>query len=176
MNHGSENTTTSTSEVSEEEDDTDDSSYSPSKDNALYFLEACNYTGLVEEANKLSGDDEVLLAKQVELKKWTDNNFYGQVEDQGQYRINTTWVVNVKQVEGQRVTKARLVARGYEEQLSMRKDSPTCMTSSTRVATSIISAKNWELNSMDVYAAFLQGQEIERDVYLKPPKEANQGG
>ena len=185
VNHGSdhvvadvveENTTTSTSEVSEEEDDTDDSSYSPSKDNALYFLEACNYTGLVEEANKLSGDDEVMLAKQVELKKWTDNNVYAQVKDQGQYRISTTWVVNVKQADGQRVTKARLVARGYEEQLSMRKDSPTCMTSSTRVATSIISAKDWELNSMDVYAAFLQGQDIKRDVYIKPPKEANQGG
>ena len=182
VNHGSDHVpadvveSVSTPEASDLEDDTDDSSYSPSKDNALYFLEACNYTGLVKEASQLSSDDDVLLAKQVELKKWTDNNVYAQVEDQGQYRISTTWVVNVKQAEGQRVTKARLVARGYEEQLNMRKDSPTCMTSSTRVATSIISAKDWALNSMDVYAAFLQGQDIERDVYIKPPKEANQGG
>ena len=173
VNHGSDHVpadvveSVSTPEASDLEDDTDDSSYSPSKDNALYFLEACNYTGLVKEASQLSSDDDVLLAKQVELKKWTDNNVYAQVEDQGQYRISTTWVVNVKQAEGQRVTKARLVARGYEEQLNMRKDSPTCMTSSTRVATSIISAKDWALNSMDVYAAFLQGQDIERDVYCR---------
>jgi len=124
----------------------------------------------------LSNDDDVLLAKQAELKKWTDNDVYTRVKDEGQYRISTTWVVNVKEVEQKRVTKARLVARGYEEQSNLRKDSPTCMATSTRVATAIISSNDWELNSMDVYAAFLQGQDIERDVFIKPPKEANQGG
>ena len=31
----------------------------------------------------------------------------------------------------------------------------------------------WQCNSIDVKAAFLQGSQLDRDVYLKPPKEVN---
>ena len=31
----------------------------------------------------------------------------------------------------------------------------------------------WKINTMDINSAFLQGKPIERDVYLKPPKEAH---
>ena len=32
---------------------------------------------------------------------------------------------------------------------------------------------DWKINTMDIRTAFLQGNSIERDVYLKPPKEAH---
>ena len=38
---------------------------------------------------------------------------------------------------------------------------------------SIISMKQWNLQSIDIKAAFLQGHNISRDVFLKPPPEAH---
>ena len=35
---------------------------------------------------------------------------------------------------------------------------------------------NWEMNSLDVKCAFLQGKLLEREVYLRPPREANVKG
>ena len=66
------------------------------------------------------------------------------------------------------------MARGYEEMGDdVGTDSPTCAKDSLRVVISIISSKNWDVNSIDITAAFLQGKELDRDVYLRPPKEAN---
>ena len=72
-----------------------------------------------------------------------------------------------------KVKKARLVARGFEEfNVDLPTDSPTCNKESLRTVISVISSKGWDINSLDVKAAFLQGKEIDRDVCLKPPKEA----
>ena len=38
---------------------------------------------------------------------------------------------------------------------------------------SISSSYKWDVNSFYIKAAFLQGKLIQREVYLKPPKEAN---
>ena len=35
-----------------------------------------------------------------------------------------------------------------------------------------MASNNWKVNSIDVKAAFLQGQNFDREVYLKPPKKA----
>ena len=40
----------------------------------------------------------------------------------------------------------------------------------------VVASKGWIVNSLDVKAAFLQGLPITREVYLKPPKEAQQKG
>ena len=70
--------------------------------------------------------------------------------------------------------KARLVARGFEESSeNLKKDSPTCSKESLRMLLAIISSNNWKLHSLDVKSAFLQGSLLERDVFIKPPKEAN---
>ena len=37
---------------------------------------------------------------------------------------------------------------------------------------SVIASKSWTLNSLDIKSAFLQGEEIGRTVYIKPPPEA----
>ena len=72
-------------------------------------------------------------------------------------------------------TKARLCARGFEENQDFRTDSPTCSRIRIRFALTIISSFSWRLNSIDVKTAFLQGKEMERTVCLKdPPKRLRQ--
>ena len=71
--------------------------------------------------------------------------------------------------------KARLVAKGFEEDCldEIPKNSCTCDKQSLRLILSIIACKKWKINSMDIKTAFLQRKEMEREVYLKPPKEAH---
>ena len=70
--------------------------------------------------------------------------------------------------------KARLVARDFEEdQLpKMRRDSPTCVKASLRIAIAILITNEWEINPLDKKSVFLQEKEISRDLFVKPPKEA----
>lgn len=70
--------------------------------------------------------------------------------------------------------KARLVVRGFEELKvsELQKDSPTCASESLRLLVAVICQKQWTLNSMDIKSAFLQGMELSRDLYVKPPPEA----
>ena len=76
------------------------------------------------------------------------------------------------------VNKARLVARGFEEENlnKIRKDSPTCSKENLQIVLAIISSHQWQASSLDVKSVFrLQGNQTDRDLYLKPPKEANTG-
>ena len=38
------------------------------------------------------------------------------------------------------------------------------------------SSMKWSINSIDIKAAFLQGKSIDRELFLKPPKEADSKG
>ena len=73
-----------------------------------------------------------------------------------------------------KVYKARLVVRGFEDDdFGTRKDSPTCGKGHLRTVMAVAASHQWKVQSLDIKAAFLQGNKIERDVYLKPPVEAN---
>ena len=50
-------------------------------------------------------------------------------------------------------------------------DSPTCSKGVLRVSLTVFLSQNWSLNPIDIKLAFLQGKEISRQVYLKPPKD-----
>lgn len=113
-------------------------------------------------------------AKQVELDKWKEMRVYSEVDHCNQDLISTTWVCTEKMKGGSLVCKARLVARGFEEDSSqLSKKSPTCTKDSFRLALSIIASKGWSLQTIDIKSAFLQGEPLSRDVFLHPPKEAN---
>ena len=114
---------------------------------------------------------EVLDAKTRELNDWKDKNVYTEVDDVGQEYISLRWVIKSKVTDGTTFTKARLCARGFEEQQNFRTDSPTCSREGNKAVLSIIASKKWTLNSLDVKTAFLQGNVIERTVHVKPPKE-----
>ena len=106
---------------------------------------------------------------------WIKEEVYDVVPENDQKAISVRWVVTPKLVDGLWKTKARLVARGFEEdKSSLRSDSPTCMKESLRLLFTLSASMDWALNSIDIKAAFLQGKPIERELYLRPPKEASQ--
>ena len=114
----------------------------------------------------------ILAAKELELASWKKNQVFVEVPDEGQDYISVRWVVTEKMKDDVPVIKARLVARGYEEDLQeQRTDSPTCSKESLRLVMSLISAFKWKCNSVDIKTAYLQGDPISRDIYLKPPVE-----
>ena len=121
-------------------------------------------------------EKKVKEAKEFELDQWKKFSVYGRVQDNGQPRISVRWVCNEKFSEdGSSRVKARLVARGFEENVEndFRADSPTASKDVLRIFLSMLATNSWQCNSIDVKAAFLQGSNIDRDVYLKPPKEAD---
>ena len=124
----------------------------------------------------LLNNNEVYLAKEREIQNWLDNDVFEEVPDNNQKAITVRWVVTEKVKQGKRITKARLVARGFEEDTSnLRKESPTCSREAIRILILIASSKKWECHTVDVQAAYLQGNTIERKIYLRPPSEFNSG-
>ena len=129
-----------------------------------------------EELLVFFNGEEVSIAKERELENWQANNVYEEVENRGQPTISVRWVITEKIKEGESIVKARLVARGFEEDSSdLQKDSPTCLKESVKITLSIASAKSWEIRSLDIRSAYLQGKEMEREVFLKPPPEFDNG-
>ena len=116
---------------------------------------------------------EVYKAKLEELENWSQNGVFEKVKDNGQTTVSVRWIITEKVKDGSPVVKARLVARGFEEDLTNnRTDSPTCSKDALRIS-SLIVAYGWECHTIDIKAAFLQGKPIERDVFIRPPKEFN---
>ena len=64
-----------------------------------------------------------------------------------------------KVVNEKEILKARLCARGFEEEQNFRTDSPTCSRERLRLFC-CISSNQWALNSLDVKTAFLQGKTL----------------
>ena len=86
---------------------------------------------------------------------------------------NIITVCNRKIKAGKVTHKARLVARGFEEETKhLKTDSPTSAKESLRFTLALISCKSWKLHSLDVKSAFLQGSEMKREVFIRPPTEA----
>ena len=132
-----------------------------------------------EEANVLLAESsDQYVAKMSEIDRWKDNEVLKVDEDRGQRTIDTRWVVEEKVKDNKQVIKCRLVAKGFQDPSkdSIRKDSPTAAKTSLRLATAFISSMGYEVQSFDISAAFLQGEEIAREVYLRPPPEANCNG
>ena len=120
--------------------------------------------------------EAVTKAKETELKKWKANSVYEEVENSGQKLMSVRWVVTEKIKDAKLVTNARLVARGFEEDTdSLRKDSPTCSKEAMRIVLILGAANGWECHTIDIKAAYLQGSDIGREVYLKPPPEFYEG-
>ena len=139
---------------------------------ALRRLLPHNQTGMKETFAAVLEEDLVKEAKQTELEKLKLHDVYDWVRDEGQDSISCKWLVTQK---GDK-TKARLVARGFEEVLTGKTESPTCSREAVRMAYTVASTMTWDLQAMDIMSAFLQGNRIERDVYVKPPQEVKQEG
>eukprot|EP00794_Sanderia_malayensis_P012459 gene12459-13747_t len=120
----------------------------------------------------------VIMPKEQELENWKRNNVFPEVPDENQPHVTCRWVITTKEVNDSYTAKARLVARGFEDTdvRNQKTDSPTCSKECIRIALAIMARKEWECKVLDVKTAFLQGNELKRDIYLKPPKEARAQG
>ena len=122
-------------------------------------------------------DQDVVDAKDKEWNNLLENDVFEVVAENGQSCISTRWVMTEKGEGADRRLKARLVARGFEETGNIgRTDSPTCSKLSLRLCLTTAPTMGWEVNSIDVTSAFLQGGAIEREVYLEPPIEYKEEG
>ena len=67
--------------------------------------------------------------------------------------------------------KGRLVAKGFQEKELPQSDSPTMLRESMKMFFSVAANEDFELRKIDIRAAFLQAKQLDRDVFLKPPKD-----
>ena len=73
--------------------------------------------------------------------------------------------------------KARLVARGFQELDKEQSDSPTAQRESIRLFLSAAAnIRVQSLRSIDISAAYLQSDELNRDVFLEVPKDIREDG
>ena len=93
----------------------------------------------------ICSSDEIMIAKQKELDSWRENKVYTAIHDRGEKCISCRSVITEKQnVDGSTFLKARLVARGFEEDSSgIQTDSPKRGKESLRVVLAIAASKGW---------------------------------
>ena len=121
----------------------------------------------------VSKSDPFIKEKKEEIEKWFKNQVFEEVDvqsvDSDVVPISVGWVLT----DSDKKRKARLVARGFqdEELANTSTVSPTCRKESLRILFTMTASKKWTIASVDIAAAFLQGKDIERTVYLIPPPE-----
>ena len=86
--------------------------------------------------------------------------------------MGTNWILTEKVTEGKTTIKARLTVRGdQEDTTSVRTDSPTVRRSNINLLLLVVARQKFKGKSQDIGSAFLQSVPINREVFIKPPKE-----
>ena len=122
---------------------------------------------------------EILNAMQEEINKYKDFEAVEEIDDEGQFRIPIRWVITEQKEDGKGVPyKARLCMRGDREKgkETIRADSPTVAKESIKIALTVAANEGFKVRSGDIKSAYLQGVEMEREVFVQPPKEAALNG
>ena len=120
----------------------------------------------------LHNDRRCKEAKEKELSCWDQFDVYREIEDIGQPKIGTNWVLTEKVIDNVVGVKARLTVRGdQEDNIDVRRDSPTVRKGNIKIFCAVAAKENWNIKSIDGTSAFLQGAPIERDVFILPPRE-----
>ena len=117
-------------------------------------------------------ENQANIAKMNELESSKKHEVYCKEEDTGQSCISVRWVLSHEIKNRENVTKARLCARGFEIK-DFPTDSPCCSQLGVQSVFVLIAWNKWKVQAIEFKAAFLQGKQIKRTVYLRPPKEAN---
>ncbi len=78
-------------------------------------------------------------------------------------------------MNGSRRPKSRLCIKGCQEDKNKCPSTfaPTASKETIMIALHTIAANGWKMTAMDVEKAFLQSAEIDREVYVYPPEEAD---
>lgn len=109
-----------------------------------------------------------------ELKAIEDNEVWEYVDDSDEiHKISTRWIFKIKEIDGKKIHKARLVARGFEKSsIDSETRAPVAKLSTFRILLSISAAKKLDIFQCDVRNAFLNG-ELNETVYLEAPEHVN---
>ena len=130
---------------------------------------SCSEADFLAETNGYK--EKLKHAKTRELQNLVKNEVFEEIPFEGQDAVSSRWVITMKKNEkGEEIIKARLVARGFEEPTIKNIDSPTCSRESLRLVFCVAASTNWKLGSLDISSAFLQGNKLDRTVYLKTTK------
>ena len=122
---------------------------------------------------------EIQAAMTAEIDKFRNFEAFEEVNDDGQYSIPIRWVVTEQKEDGKNQPfKARLCVRGDKEigKEYIRSDSPTAAKESIKIAMVVAANEGFNIKSGDIKSAYLQGSNLEREVFVKPPTEANSQG
>ena len=141
-------------------------------------INACNHVSEITvhlTNSEFEMVDEFHEAKMLELDRLREFNAYEVVPYNQQKTITGRWICTRKLREGEMVPRARFVIRGFQESFGVRvqSDSPTGSKEGLRLILSIIASMSWQIHSIDMKSAFLQGKTLEREVFVIPPVEAN---
>ena len=121
------------------------------------------------------GEAQCVAAKMKELNDFDNYDVYEVVDRPDDVNvIDTQWVlVEKERLDGSKVTKARLCMRGDMElnKHLIPVDSPTTNKISVRLLLTLAVSLGWDISTADVERAFLQTEELSRDVYVRPPVE-----
>ena len=125
---------------------------------------------------KEHGREECVAAKKRELAAFDEFGVYEEVQDKGQEALSSRWVLTDKSTEKEKKVKARLVARGFEEKVKVQADSPTGSKETLHMLLTVAATWGWKIKSGDVKSAYLQGERLDREVYMVPPLERRRPG
>lgn len=75
--------------------------------------------------------------------------------------ISPRQVIKKKSVDSDKLIKAILGARSFEEEQSFRTDNPTCSREVLYLTCSVIASNKWTLNSLDVKTSFFLGKTVQ---------------
>ena len=143
---------------------------------SVCFLESSVY--VVEVPVREHGKAEIIEAKNNEIKNLKTYETFEEVDDEGQETIGSRWIVTEKEKhDGQKQDyKARLVAKGFQEIYQPQSDSPTAAKESFKLLVALAANQNFKVLSMDIRAAFLQANKLDREVFIRPPDDIKKEG
>ena len=122
-------------------------------------------------------DDKYFQAKKDEFSKWKKFNVYIKVDDKRQKHIAGKRVFSQKLENGTFHPKARYFLQDFQKKSETQADSPTGSNKCFHLILAIIASKQSATpNLIEIKAAFMQGHELNQDVYTVPPPEPNVTG
>ena len=147
----------------------------------VFFTAVANYheeqVYVVNIPRSKHGEPACVAAKQKELKDYDNFEVFEVVDmPDSDNIISTEWVlVEKEKMDGSKVIKARLCLRGDQERAlhNIPRESPTVNKISVKLLVTLAVSQGWDISSIDVERAFLQSDQIEREVYVRPPVEMN---
>lgn len=146
------------------------------------------YAALAVERNKYiipQNYEDVLISDQKEkwlsaiLKELTalnTNQVYKEIDQKSDMKlVNSRWVFNVKSDGGEEKFKARLVCKGFSQEIGINyldDWAPVASFDSLRLLLALAALKGYNLAQFDATTAFLNG-DIDYDIYVRPPPGTN---